>query len=51
MKNQKYKTVNDHVLTQEELKTLITEKFERLKKQIAARQVIDSRHNNVLESR
>lgn len=49
MEKQTYKTVNDHVLTQEELNTLITEKFERLKKQIEARQEIDSKHKNVLE--
>ena len=49
MENQTYKTVNDHVLTQEELKTLITEKFERLKKQIEVRREVDNEHKNVLE--
>jgi len=49
MENQTYKTVNDHVLTQEELNALITEKFERLKKQIEVRQEVDNKHRNVLE--
>lgn len=49
MEKQIYKTVNDHVLTQEELNTLITEKFERLKKQIEVRREVDNKHTKVLE--
>jgi len=43
-----YKKVNKFILDDDELKTLITEKFQRLQEQIEVRKEIDNKVGNVL---
>ena len=43
-----YKKVNKFILDDDELKTLITEKFQRLQEQIEVKKEVDSKTTNVL---
>ena len=43
-----YKKVNKFILNDDELNTLITEKFQRLQEQIEVKKEVDSKTTNVL---
>jgi hypothetical protein len=48
MSEESYKNSNKYVLNDNELTTLITEKFQRLQEQIEVRKEVDSKTSNVL---
>jgi hypothetical protein len=48
MSEESYNKSNKYVLNDDELKTLITEKFQRLQEQLEVRKEVDSKVTNVL---
>jgi hypothetical protein len=54
MSNENYQFVNDHVMSEEELSILITEKFQRLQEQLhmehKLREKVDNKYQSMIRS-